>query len=113
MSETEFVDGLRAYAPHERAPDYIIANVSLDRDALTAWLAGRAPQIRVVIKRSQGGKYYAAVDTYKRDAEQPSRAPVKERPQPDQGNAADASNGDPFGDDIPFMPHGKRAHWIA
>ncbi len=45
------------------------------------------------------------------DAEQPSRAPVKERPQPDQGNAADASNGDPFGDDIPFSPHGKHRHW--
>jgi single-strand DNA-binding protein len=38
----------------------------------------------------------------KRDAEQPSRAPVKDRPQAAQGNAADASNGDPFGDDIPF-----------
>lgn len=95
-SETEFVDGLRVYAPHERAPEYIIANASLDRDALTAWLAGRAPQIRVVIKRSQGGKYYAAVDTYKRDAEQPSRAPVKDCPQPE-------STGGGFeDDDIPF-----------
>lgn len=97
MSDTEFVDGLRVYAPHERAPDYIIANVSLDRAALTAWLAGRAPQIRVVIKRSQGGKYYAAVDTYKRDAEQPARAPVKDRPQPEQrGFEDDDPDGIPF-----------------
>jgi single-strand DNA-binding protein len=42
---------------------------------------------------------------------QPFRAPVKDCPQPDQGNAADASNGDPFGDDIPFMPYHKRCHW--
>lgn len=100
-SETEFVDGLRVYAPHERAPDYIIANVQLDRDVLTAWLAGRAPQIRIVIKRSQGGKLYAAVDTYQRDntsePRQPSRAPVRDCPQPDQGNAAEE-----FSDEIPF-----------
>lgn len=112
-SETEFVDGLRVYAPHERAPDYIIANATIDNTTLCAWLSAHPGQVRIVIKRSQGGKYYAAVDTYKRDAEQPSRAPVKDRPQPDQGNAVDASNGDPFGDDIPFMPRGKRAHWIA
>lgn len=96
MADTEFIDGLRVYAPNERAPDYIIANGVLDRDALTAWLAGRAPQIRIVIKRSKGGKYYAAVDTYQRDdaGSAKSSKPVKDFPQPDQGGFED--------DDIPF-----------
>ena len=91
-SSTEFVDGLRAYAPNERAPDYIIANATIDRDALAAWLAGRAPQVRVVIKRSQGGKYYAAVDTYKRQSA-PSK-PVEDCQQPEHDDFQDS--------DIPF-----------
>ena len=89
-SETEFVEGLRIYTPNERAPDYIIANIFIDRDALTAWLATREPQLRAVVKRSQGGKFYAVVDTYRRDtAPQPKPAP-----QPESGGLVD--------DDIPF-----------
>lgn len=53
----------------------------------------------VVIKRSKGGKYYAAVDTYKRDAERPSRAPVKDCPQPEStGGGLEDDD-----DDIPFQ----------
>jgi hypothetical protein len=80
MNDIEFVDGLRIYAPNESAPDYIIANAQLDRDALTAWLAGREPQIRIVIKRSKGGNLYASVDTYKRDTA--AQEPRKPKPAP-------------------------------
>lgn len=89
---TEFIDGLRIYAPHERAPDYIIANGEIDNTALSAWLAQHPGKLRIVIKRSQGGKYYAALDTYKRESA-PSK-PVKGCPQQDQGGFED--------DDIPF-----------
>jgi len=91
---TEFVEGLRIYAPNERAPDYIIANGEIDIAALRSWLNRDGDKVRIVIKRSQGGKYYAAVDTYKRDAEQPSRAPVKGCPQPERDGFEDS--------DIPF-----------
>lgn len=39
---------------------------------------------------------------------QPSRAPVKDCPQPDQGGA-----GGGFADDIPFRQIGKHQHWVA
>lgn len=110
MSDTEFVDGLRVYAPHEKAPDYFIANGEIDVQAMAAWCAQRSDvgKVRIVIKRSQGGKYYAAVDTYKRDETGPAKprasTPVKDCPQPEGGFTDD---------DIPFMVHGKRAHWIA
>lgn len=94
MSEIEFVDGLRIYAPNEGAPDYIIANVQLERDALTAWLAARGDKVRVVIKRSKGGKLYAAVDTYDR----PKDGERQARPQ----RTAGPKMPDDFGDDIPF-----------
>lgn len=94
-SEIEFVDGLRVYAPNERAPDYIIANVVLERDALTAWLDGRDDKVRVVIKRSQGGKLYAAVDTYQRDAE-PRRQAAKQESSQTGGFEDDDPNSIPF-----------------
>lgn len=91
----EFVDGLRVYAPHERAPDYIIANVQVDSAQLSQWLASHPGQQRLVIKRSKGGKYYAQVDTYKRDAKPQEAA----RPTP----SAEPPSGEPFEDsDIPF-----------
>lgn len=89
---TEFVEGLRIYTPNERAPDYIIANGELDAEALTAWLAQHPGKTRVVIKRSQGGKYYAAVDTYKRQSA-PSK-PVEDCQQPEHDDFQDS--------DIPF-----------
>lgn len=87
---TEFIDGLRIYAPHERAPDYIIANGEIDIAALRSWLNRDGDKVRIVIKRSQGGKYYAAVDAYKRESA-PSK-PVKDCPQPEPD----------FDDSIPF-----------
>lgn len=98
-SETEFVDGLRVYAPNERAPDHIIANGEIDVQAMAAWCAQRSDvgKVRIVIKRSQGGKYYAAVDTYKRETA--PQAKPKPAPQPE-------STGGGFVDDdldqIPF-----------
>lgn len=95
MSDIEFVDGLRVYTPHERAPDYIIANGEIDVQAMAAWCAQRNDmgKVRIVIKRSQGGKFYAAVDTYKREAE-PRPAPVPN---------ADRNKQEEFIDDqIPF-----------
>ena len=97
MSDTQFIDGLRIYAPHERAPEYIIANATIDNTTLCAWLSAHPGQVRIVIKRSQGGKYYAAVDTYKRETA--PQAKPKPAPQPE-------STGGGFVDDdldqIPF-----------
>lgn len=92
----EFVDGFRVYAPNERAPDYIIANVALENTTLVAWLSQHPGLVRLVIKRSKGGKYYAQVDTYKRDAKS------QEAPQPTPTQQAPDGFVDDDPDRIPF-----------
>lgn len=97
MSDIEYVNGLIVKAPHERAPGYVKAALSIRREELIAWLQSRSDEwINLDVKESQGGKWYAAVNTYKRDQAQPPkrREPVKNCPQPDQGGFPD--------DDIPF-----------
>ena len=67
MSDATFPDGIRAFDPHEKAPDYIIANITLKADELTQWM--RASHVmgecRLVMKRSKAGKLYLQVDTYR------------------------------------------------
>ena len=106
-TEAKFIDGLRAYAPRDNAPSFVKANLVVNVAELQAWLAQRSGEVRVDIKESRGGKFYASENDYKPSSEprQPSRAPVPDCPQPDQGGFTD--------DNIPFAPLGKHAHWIA
>lgn len=98
MNDIEFVGGLIVKAPHDNAPDFVKASISIRTADLAKWLALHAGEewVNVDVKESKGGKWYAAVNTYKLNSEprQPSRAPVKDCPQPDQGGFED--------DDIPF-----------
>lgn len=65
MSEKEFVAGLFAKAPHERAPDFVKASLSIKRADLGNWLRGKSDEwINIDIKQSQGGKWYAEVNTF-------------------------------------------------
>ena len=69
MSDTpEFVDGLIVKAPHERAPDFVKCSISIKRKDLGNWLRGKSDDwINIDVKESRGGKWYAAVSTYKKD----------------------------------------------
>ena len=60
----QFVDGLRVYMPSDKAPKWIKANIVIDRDQLTAWLAQQPDnQVRASICESKtGGKLYAKLD---------------------------------------------------
>lgn len=64
MPDIEFVNGLRVYAPREGAPDYIIANLVIEREELAAWLRTHPEKVRIDIKRSKTGKLYAAVNNW-------------------------------------------------
>ena len=44
MSEKEFVAGLFAKAPHERAPDFVKASLSIKRADLGNWLRGKSDE---------------------------------------------------------------------
>ena len=66
MSDIEFVDGLIVKAPHPKAPDFVKARISIKVAELKAWLAGKTEEwVNVDVKESKGGKWYAAVSTFK------------------------------------------------
>ena len=89
--EIEFVDGLIVKAPHEKAPSFVKAQISIKVQALREWLAARADGdewINLDVKESKGGKWYASVSTYK---------------PKDKAGAKPAGRMDDLKDDIPFI----------
>jgi len=100
-TEKKFIDGLIFKAPHENAPDYVIAKISIKRQELIAWLQSQEGEwINADLKESQQGKLYAAVDDWKSGSGKQQR----QEPAPKR-EAAPASRdfGDDFADDdIPF-----------
>ena len=67
MDDIQFVDGLIVKAPHENAPSFAKASISIKVANLSKWLAERAGEewVNVDVKESRGGKWYAAVSTFK------------------------------------------------
>ena len=64
--DIEFVKGLIVKAPHANAPDFVKAAISIKVADLTEWLSDRNEEwINVDVKESRGGKWYAAVSTFK------------------------------------------------
>ncbi len=92
--EIEFVDGLIVKAPHERAPDFVKASISIKVEDLGKWLRGKYKAgdewVNIDVKEAKSGKWYAAVSTYKPKA--------KEEPRPGGGRFDDMK------DDVPFSP---------
>ena len=94
----EFVDGLIVKPPHEKAPDFVKASLSIKREALIAWLQGRDGEwVNLQVKESRGGKWYAAVDAWKSKEGNQERA----RPAP-AAKLADGEFEDSELDDLPF-----------
>lgn len=97
--EIEFVDGLFVKAPHEKAPDFVKAQISIKVEDLGKWLRQKYKAgeewVNIDVKVAQSGKWYAAVNTYKpkEKAKEPERRPVANK------------TGNPLADmddDIPF-----------
>lgn len=69
MSDIEFVDGLIVKAPHPNAPDFVKATISIKVEDLGKWLRAKYQAkeewVNVDVKESKGGKWYAAVSTFK------------------------------------------------
>lgn len=105
-TETEFVDGLIAKAPHDKAPEFVKARLSIKREELIEWLDSRGEDwINVDIKEARSGKWYAAVDPWKperQESKPPRQAPPERAPRGGGGQSPPASD-EPFpDDDIPF-----------
>lgn len=77
--EIQFVKGLLVKAPHERAPDFVKASISIKVAELEEWLSTQSGEwVNIDVKESRGGKWFAAVNTYKpkADAPKPASKPV-------------------------------------
>lgn len=97
-NDTKFIDGLIFKAPHENAPEYVIAKISIKRAELIAWLQSQTGDwINADLKESQQGKLYAAVDDWKPGTQRQEREPRREA-------APAAAAGADFSDDldVPF-----------
>lgn len=84
MSENIFVDGIRVFKPHEKAPEFVKANLVITSAELTAWLkqhTGDDGKVRVDLKKSQKGELYLALNTYKK-GEQTAPAQTEQAPEP-------------------------------
>lgn len=74
--EKKLPEGIRVFNPHANAPDFVIASVVVTPDALVKFCQDNPDllseyngqkQIRLQLLKSQAGKLYMAVDTYKKE----------------------------------------------
>ncbi len=111
MSDKKFIDGLIFKPPHENAPDFIIAKISIEREDVIAWLEQQSGDwINADLKESKEGKLYASVDDWKPDGQRQGNGnstPRRNAPQPKRRQPPPQDDV-PFDDDIPFITaHGR------
>ena len=101
--EIEFVDGLIVKPPHEKAPDFVKAQISIKVEDLGVWLRGKHKAgeqwVNLDVKVAKSGKWYASVSNFK------PRPMEKEQDEPRR--KVEPKTGHPVADldsDIPFSP---------
>ena len=83
-NDKNFVDGL-IVKRNDRAPDFVICNLSIKVEELKGWLDRNddgSGWINVKVNRSQGGKLYAEKDDWK--PQQQGQAPMQQTPMQPQ-----------------------------
>jgi hypothetical protein len=100
-NDIEFVDGLIVKAPHEKAPDFVKASISIKVEDLGVWLRAKHKAgeewVNIDVKEAKSGKWYAAVNTYKKEGAKGTGG----SPQPQRSNDRKVPGEDI--DDIPFV----------
>lgn len=88
MSDNKFIPGLIVKAPHERAPEYVKAKLSIKREELLRWLGEQDGEwINADVKVSQNGKWYASIDDWKPEQRGNSGGGTSHRQQRDTGRS--------------------------
>lgn len=90
MADKTFIDGLIFKAPRATAPSFVKGSLSVKVEAFAAFAREHQKDgwLNIDLKESKGGKYYAELNTW-------------EKGKKDSGEA-EAGDGDPGVDDIPF-----------
>jgi hypothetical protein len=93
--EIEFVDGLLVKAPHEKAPNFVKAQISIKVEDLGKWLRGKYKAgeewVNIDVKEAKSGKWYCSVSNFK-----PNKSAPAEEPKRGAGRFDDMK------DEIPF-----------
>lgn len=89
----EFPKGIIIKSPHEKAPEFVVGNLSIKRMEALEWIDSKEGDwINIDIKKSQEGKLYLEVNNWK---------PVAEKKTP--GDIMREAMGDPvMPQNIPF-----------
>ena len=61
----EFANGLRIFKPREGAPEFIKGAIVINKGELIQWLSGKGDEVRLDIKESKKGSWYASVNDYR------------------------------------------------
>lgn len=68
-----YVNGVRVFSPHAKAPDFVLAELVLTPADIASWMAENSElctqyngkdQVKMTIKKGRDGKVYAEVNTY-------------------------------------------------
>jgi len=64
--KSKFVDGVIVKKPSDKAPEFIIANIAVNIGDFLNWANQNSKNgwVNFIIKESQGGKFYAEIDTF-------------------------------------------------
>ncbi len=102
MADIEFIEGLLAKAPNDKAPEYVKAKLSIKREDLIGWLKQRDDEwINADVKVGRSGNWYVAVDAWKPNSEKSGQSYRPQRQERQSANSPVPS--DPgFLDEIPF-----------
>ena len=63
-NKVKFVNGLRAYKPSDKAPTFIKANLTINRNELMMWLNDQGEEIKIDMKESKAGGLYFSVNDF-------------------------------------------------
>lgn len=81
MSEEKiFIEGLIVKKPHDKAPDFVKASISIKCGELVEFMKSHQNNgwINADIKESKGGKFYAELNTWKPQTEEAPKQPQPE-----------------------------------
>lgn len=77
--DAKFVPGMFAKKPHERAPDFVKARLSIKVPEVREYLGAEEKEwINLDLKESRDGKYYLQVDEWEPSGDNRTEEPKKE-----------------------------------
>ena len=78
-----FPEGIKAYKPRAGAPEFVKANIVIEKAKLSAWLASQGDTVRMDLNLSRAGdKLYLRVDNWKPNPDHQSAPRQEPAPEP-------------------------------